>query len=36
MMSSFKPILALIIVAIMIASALSAVGLFLFQMGVFG
>jgi len=35
-MSAFKPILALVIVGIMIASAFAAVGLFLFQMGVFG
>lgn len=35
-MSSLKPILALVIVVIMIASAVTAVGLFLFQMGVFG
>ena len=31
-----RPILALLIVIIMIASALTALGLFLFQMGAFG
>ena len=30
-----RPILALLIVIIMIASALTAIGLFLYQMGVF-
>jgi hypothetical protein len=33
---NLKPIFALFIVIILIASALTSVGLFLFQMGVFG
>jgi Tfp pilus assembly major pilin PilA len=31
-----RPIIAMIIVAIMVASALTAIGLLLYQMGVFG
>lgn len=34
-MVSLKPVFALFIVLVMIASALASVGLFLFQMGVF-
>jgi hypothetical protein len=36
MASSLKPVLAVIVLAIFIVSVLTAVGLLLFQMGLFG
>lgn len=36
MPSSIKPVLAVIVLVIFIVSVLSAIGLLLFQMGVFG